>query len=177
MGFMTWRQLKPVLILTVPTNLAVPALLLWLAPRLLPPALLKMPLPALAPYLGLALIALGLALWLWAAVLLAKEGGGTFAPWDPPRSLVVRGPFRYTRNPMMSGVLAILLGEALALSSWPLLGWFAFFALANLVLIPWREEPQLVGRYGADYLIYRQNVPRWLPRLSPWKAPLNGGAG
>jgi protein-S-isoprenylcysteine O-methyltransferase Ste14 len=118
---------------------------------------------------GAVLIAAGLALWAWTVTLFARIGKGTLAPWDPTQRLVVHGPYRHVRNPMISGVIAILLGEAALLGSWTLLAWaLAFFAL-NATYIPLVEEPGLVRRFGDDYLRYRENVPRWLPRPRPWE--------
>ena len=84
------------------------------------------------------------------------------------RYLVVRGPYRHVRNPMITGVLAIVLGEAaIAASGWLLL-WFAiFFAMLTTVIRVW-EEPHLARQLGGEYFNYR-NVPRWIPRLSPWE--------
>jgi protein-S-isoprenylcysteine O-methyltransferase Ste14 len=80
----------------------------------------------------------------------------------------VCGPYRHVRNPMISGVLAILLGEAaVAVSNWLLL-WFAIFLTFQMIAIRFWEEPHLVQRYGGDYLTYRHNVPRWIPRISAW---------
>jgi len=70
-------------------------------------------------------------------------GRGTLAPWAPPEKLVVLSPFRYVLNLMISSVLLVLLGGS--------------------------EEPVLVRRFGEEYLRYRENVPRWLPRLRPWR--------
>jgi protein-S-isoprenylcysteine O-methyltransferase Ste14 len=61
--------------------------------------------------IGVALIAAGLALWLWTLRLFIRIGEGTLAPWDPTRRLVVEGPYRRVRNPMITAVLAVLLGE------------------------------------------------------------------
>ena len=69
---------------------------------------------------------------------------------------------------MISGVAAILLGEAALIGSPRLLAWFGFFLALNATYIPLVEEPGLVRRFGEDYLVYRRNVPRWLPRLTPW---------
>ncbi len=100
--------------------------------------------------------------------LFAQIGKGTLAPWNPPQKLVVAGPYRYVRNPMISGVLFILLGEAVIFGSVYLLGWFLlFWTLLHLVIL-FYEEPGLVKRFGRDYVIYQENVPRWIPRLSPW---------
>jgi protein-S-isoprenylcysteine O-methyltransferase Ste14 len=117
---------------------------------------------------GAALIGVGLALIVWTVSLFASEGRGTLAPWDPTSRLVVRGPYRRVRNPMISGVLFVLLGEAAALGSVAVLLWFAAVFGLNAVYIPLVEEPGLVRRFGADYERYRRHVPRWLPRLRPW---------
>ena len=98
------------------------------------------------------------------------EGDGTLAPWDPPRRLVVSGLYRYVRNPMISGVLLIVSGEALVLWSWPLAEWAMIFLLLNALYIPVIEEPMLVQRFGASYREYCRHVPRFWPRLRPWKS-------
>ena len=118
--------------------------------------------------LGGALVAAGVALVAWTATLFARIGRGTIAPWDPTRRLVVLGPYRHVRNPMISGVLAILLGEAAIFGSLPLLLWFAGVFAVNAVYLPLVEEPGLRRRFGPEYDEYRANVPRWLPRLRPW---------
>jgi protein-S-isoprenylcysteine O-methyltransferase Ste14 len=121
--------------------------------------------------LGIAALALGLALFVASLRRFASEGKGTLAPWDPTRHLVVRGPYRYVRNPMISGVLFVLLAEALLLRSLPLAVWAGAFALLNAIYIPLSEEPGLEARFGDAYRRYRENVPRFLPRLRPWDAP------
>jgi protein-S-isoprenylcysteine O-methyltransferase Ste14 len=70
---------------------------------------------------------------------------------------------------MISGVAFVLAGEAVALGSKSLFLWFTAFVLVNAVYIPLVEEPGLRRRFGEDYDAYRTNVPRWLPRLQPWK--------
>ena len=119
--------------------------------------------------LGVALVAAGLGLLAQTIALFATVGRGTLAPWDPTERLVVHGPYRRTRNPMISGVLCVLLGEALAFGSWPLLGWFALVLAVNAVWFPLVEEPGLRRRFGDDYEAYRAAVPRWIPRLRPWR--------
>jgi protein-S-isoprenylcysteine O-methyltransferase Ste14 len=129
-----------------------------------------LPTPAdlLPGVLGVALIAAGLTLMVQTISLLSKVGEGTLAPWDPTRKLVVRGPYRRVRNPMISGVMSILLGEAALLGSPQLLLWFAGFLAANAIYIPLVEEPGLVRRFGDDYLAYKRAVHRWIPRRRPW---------
>lgn len=119
---------------------------------------------------AMGLAALGVGVTLFAASLrrFAGEGEGTLAPWDPPRALVVRGPYRYVRNPMISGVIGVLVGEALVLRSVPHLVWALFFTVLNLVYIPLVEEPQLERRFGDAYRHYCANVPRVVPRATPW---------
>lgn len=103
-------------------------------------------------------------------VQFAHIGHGTLAPWAPPQRLVVQGIYRYVRNPMISGVFCILMGEAFILNALPLLGWFGLFFTAKLIYIPLHEEPHLRWRFGLDYQRYQEQVPRWLPRMPP--APL-----
>jgi len=114
--------------------------------------------------LGGLLIVFGLTFGAWTSALFLKFGCGTPAPWDPPRQLVIRGPYRHVRNPMIASVFFMLLGEAALFGSWVILGWFCVFLAANLVYIPAVEEPRLARRFGEDYLRYRRNVPRWIPR-------------
>jgi protein-S-isoprenylcysteine O-methyltransferase Ste14 len=118
---------------------------------------------------GAALLGIGLTLMARTITLFARVGRGTLAPWDPPRRLVVRGIYRHVRNPMISGVLCVLLGEALLLGVPRLFGWFALFLLANLIYIPLFEEPGLLRRFGDDYRRYCAHVPRWIPRLRAWQ--------
>jgi protein-S-isoprenylcysteine O-methyltransferase Ste14 len=119
--------------------------------------------------LGVAALALGLVLFVASLRRFASEGEGTLAPWDPPRELVVAGPYRYVRNPMISGVIFILFGEALLLRSWPHGLWAATFLGLNLVYIPLLEEPQLERRFGEPYREYCRHVRRIVPRVRPWE--------
>ncbi|HEY6418932.1 MAG TPA: isoprenylcysteine carboxylmethyltransferase family protein [Candidatus Binataceae bacterium] len=130
---------------------------------------LPMPLNMVMTAAGLAIMVAGL--WLAAGTIrmFATAGEGTLAPWDPPRKLVARGIYRYVRNPMISGVLAILLGEGILLGSVAILEWFAIFLALNSVYIPLSEEPALAARFGQDYLLYKRHVPRWIPRFTPWE--------
>ncbi|HEU4701915.1 MAG TPA: isoprenylcysteine carboxylmethyltransferase family protein [Conexibacter sp.] len=129
---------------------------------------LSAPLAALVLLLGAALVAGGLVLVVQTIALLGRDGHGTLAPWDPTSRLVVRGPYRRVRNPMISGVLAILLGEAVVLGSPAVLAWAAVFLLANALWLPLVEERGLLRRFGDDYARYRAHVPRWVPRARAW---------
>jgi protein-S-isoprenylcysteine O-methyltransferase Ste14 len=118
---------------------------------------------------GILLLMVGLTLFVASLRKFATEGEGTLAPWDPPRKLVVRGPYRYVRNPMISGVILVLLGEGLVLLSRVHVLWGLTFLGINAVYIPLFEEPQLASRFGDSYRDYCRHVPRLVPRLKPWR--------
>jgi protein-S-isoprenylcysteine O-methyltransferase Ste14 len=106
-----------------------------------------------------------LAVWTW--TLFVTQGRGTLAPWDPPTRLVVRGPYRHVRNPMITGVALILAGEAVFFRSWGIAIELGIFVIANAIWFPLVEEPGLRERFGPEYEEYRQRVPRWLPKVRP----------
>jgi protein-S-isoprenylcysteine O-methyltransferase Ste14 len=112
-------------------------------------------------------VLLGTCIWEFAA-----SGGGTLAPVDPPRQLVVRGMYRYVRNPMYLSVTTILIGEALLLRSRQFLAYFLFwFAAVNLFVLGY-EEPTLRRKFGASYDRYLASVNRWLPSFRSHPPPL-----
>lgn len=156
---MTWlRHALAIVLLPGTVTIAVPALLLDdfdLAPW--PLALV-----------GAVLILGGFLLWAWTVWLFARIGRGTLAPWDPTERLVVEGPYRHVRNPMISGVVAILLGEAALFESAALAIWAAAFVAINVVWFVLSEEPGLRRRFGESYEEYTRNVPRLIPRRTPW---------
>ena len=110
---------------------------------------------------AMLLIAVGAGLCWKTFSLFIEYGEGTPAPFDPPRKLVIRGPYIYMRNPMMVAVCLVLSGEALLFASVPLGLWFLFFFGLCLILIPLWEEPDLEKRFGESYREYKQKVPRW----------------
>lgn len=114
------------------------------------------------------MIAAGFILLVTTIRQFARRGKGTLAPWDPPRKLVIEGPYRYSRNPMISGVSIILLGQVIIFGSIPLLIWFLYFTITNNIYIVKREEPLLEEKFGDEYLDYKSNVPRIIPRSKPW---------
>jgi protein-S-isoprenylcysteine O-methyltransferase Ste14 len=121
------------------------------------------------PTIGIICVILGLVLMIATIRLFVTVGKGTLAPWEPPQKLVVRGIYRYVRNPMISGVLLVLLGEALLTASLTLFYVLLAAVVINAIYIPLSEEPGLVKRFGDEYLTYKRNVPRWIPRLTPWE--------
>jgi protein-S-isoprenylcysteine O-methyltransferase Ste14 len=154
-----WRHVRAIGLLPFAATVVVPALILAGGDVDVAQAPLAV--------LGVVLIAAGLATFVWTVSLLARLGRGTLAPWDPTSRLVVAGPYRYVRNPMITAVLSVLLGEAALFGSTGILVWAGVFFAANLAWFPLVEEPGLVRRFGADYEAYRAEVPRWLPRLTP----------
>jgi protein-S-isoprenylcysteine O-methyltransferase Ste14 len=123
--------------------------------------------PATLGRLELAGIAVGVGgalLALWCIVTFAFVGRGTPAPFDPPRRLVVSGPYRYVRNPMYLGAGLALGGAALVYRSVPLLIYLGAFLVATHLFVLAYEEPTLARLFGDEYVAYRTRVHRWLPR-------------
>jgi protein-S-isoprenylcysteine O-methyltransferase Ste14 len=121
-----------------------------------------------ARVVGAVILLLGFALFGWCVILFARVGQGTLAPWDPTRNLVAVGPYRHVRNPMISGVALMLFGQALSWGSMLLTLWAFAFVIINHVYFVLLEEPGLQARFGERYLAYKANVPRWVPRRTPW---------
>ena len=170
-----WKHLLAILLLPGIVTIVVPSAIILLTGEIEFGWGLARPYDLLPTLFGCILIGLGFFQKIKTISLFATVGEGTLAPWEPTRMLVVRGPYRYVRNPMISGVLAILLGEALILGSLPLIYWFLLFFLLNAIYIPLVEERDLVHRFGNDYLNYKKNVPRWIPRLKPWNSASDEG--
>ena len=117
---------------------------------------------------GMAALGLGITLFSASLRQFVVKGRGTLAPWDPPKHLVVEGPYRYVRNPMISGVVFILAGESLILLSRTHAAWLLIFLCMNLIYIPLLEEPVLETRFGDAYRMYRRHVRMIIPRVRPW---------
>lgn len=115
---------------------------------------------------GALVSAAGFTLFAWCVLLFARVGRGTLAPWDPTQALVAVGPYRYTRNPMISGVALMLAGEALVAGSVVVGVWTLVFFVINHLYFILSEEPGLEARFGEPYRAYRAAVPRWLGRQS-----------
>jgi len=99
----------------------------------------------------------------------AVQGLGTPAPVAPTQHLVVTGLYRHVRNPMYVAVAAVILGQALLFADWRLLAYGAVFWLACHIFVLAYEEPTLKQTFGAEYDAFRANVPRWIPRMTPWR--------
>ena len=101
----------------------------------------------------------------------ALQGLGTPAPVAPPKNLVVTGLYRHVRNPIYVAVVAIILGQAMLFGDWRLVWYAALLWLFFHVWVLALEEPTLKQTFGAQYEDFRANVPRWVPRLTPWRVP------
>lgn len=93
------------------------------------------------------------------------KGHGTPVPTDPPKELVVTGPYRYVRNPIYVGVLGIFLGHFLRFGYWALLLYMIFAFIGVHVFVVFYEEPTLKRKFGAAYEEYLRRVPRWIPKI------------
>lgn len=123
---------------------------------------------------GVLLILIGLPGLVDSFARFALQGLGTPAPIAPTKTLVVTGLYRYVRNPIYVAVVAIILGQALLFGAWGLVLLGAVFWLACHLFVVVYEEPTLQRSFGAEYEAYRANVPRWIPRLSPWRVASQG---
>lgn len=118
----------------------------------------------IAQAVGMVTAAIGAALALWCIFTFAVLGKGTPAPFDAPRHLVIRGPYKLVRNPMYVGATVALAGAALFYESAALAGYAAAFLVAMHAFVLWYEEPTLGRTFGAEYMAYCQQVRRWWPR-------------
>jgi protein-S-isoprenylcysteine O-methyltransferase Ste14 len=128
------------------------------------------PLFGIAPlrWLGVLLLILGAVLLLETFARFALQGLGTPAPIAPTRTLVVTGSYRFVRNPMYVAVVALILGQGLALGNAVVLGYGLVVWLVVHLFVLTYEEPTLSYSYGEQYDRYHAHVRRWLPRLTPW---------
>jgi protein-S-isoprenylcysteine O-methyltransferase Ste14 len=141
-------------------------LLIYLPARVLSRSGIVRPAIAVPQVAGMLIGAVGAAVALWCIFTFATVGRGTPAPFDPPRRLVIRGPYRFVRNPMYIGAGLALVSAALFYQSLPLLGYAALFFLAAHVFVMLYEEPTLRRTFGQEYEAYCRQVRRWWPRAS-----------
>ncbi len=105
----------------------------------------------------------GMYLLIVTCLLFHKIGKGTLAPWNETKHLVVEGPYKIVRNPMILGVMMILLAEAFLLNSYAILMYLIIFFVINTVYFKMYEEKKLIQKFGDEYIRYRNEVPMWLP--------------
>ena len=125
---------------------------------------------------SMALLIFGAVLWLIGLTLLLATirmfmliGRGTIMPWDPTRKLITGSLYGHVRNPMILGVLTVQVGAAIMFASTGVTALAVVFLVVNTVYFIYSEEPGLEKRFGAEYVEYKRNVPRWIPRLKPWR--------
>jgi protein-S-isoprenylcysteine O-methyltransferase Ste14 len=137
----------------------VPARLLERAGIARPPAM------GVPEYAAATAVVAGSLVALWCVLTFVFVGRGTPAPFDPPRRLVVRGPYRFVRNPMYLGAGLALAGAAGVYHSLALLIYVGVLAAATELLVVFYEEPTLARLFGPEYEAYRREVHRWIPRV------------
>lgn len=119
--------------------------------------------PPVRGWYGGVVIGAGVALYVASVRAFAVAGRGTPGPWDPPRRVVDRGPYRYVRNPIYVAAMLIVLGEAGLFGSVTLLEYAGGAAVAFHLLVVWYEEPRLRRAFGEPYAAYVRTVRRWIP--------------
>lgn len=119
--------------------------------------------------IGLVMGVVGLVLLVMTIRTFIMVGNGTIMPWDPTRKLVMVGLYRHVRNPMILSVVTMQVGEAILFASYGI----ALLAILNMVVntiyFIYSEEPGLEKRFGEEYVEYKKNVRRWIPRVKPWQ--------
>jgi len=115
---------------------------------------------------GMVIGATGAAVALWCWFTFALVGRGTPAPFDPPRRLVIQGPYRFVRNPMYIGADLVLAGMAIFFESLPVLVFTGLFILTTHLFVVLYEESALRRTFGEEYEVYCSRVRRWCPSAS-----------
>ncbi len=119
--------------------------------------------------IGLVISVVGLILLIVTIRMFIMIGNGTIMPWDPTKKLIIVSLYRHVRNPMILNIIIIQVGEAILFASYGI----ALLAILNFVIntiyFIYSEEPGLEKRFGEEYIEYKKNVPRWIPRLKPWQ--------
>ena len=114
-------------------------------------------------------LALGLFLAIWSVrTFYIKGGEGTPGPWRPISNLIISGPYRYSRNPMILGVVNLLLFESALFTSMTFLLWATVFFVGNIIYFKTFEERELIKRFGTDYENYKNEVPMLFPKFTPY---------
>ena len=114
-------------------------------------------------------LALGLLLTIWSVrTFFTKGGDGTPGPWRPVSNLIISGPYLYVRNPMLLGVFFLLLFESIFFTSVQLFFWFIVFFVGAIIYFKTFEEKELIKRFGIDYEDYKEKVPMFFPKFTPY---------
>ncbi|NCO97164.1 MAG: isoprenylcysteine carboxylmethyltransferase family protein [Candidatus Aenigmarchaeota archaeon] len=140
--------------------LIIPFLLIYLNARINLPVFSNL----FFTIVGLFLIFIGTAVFLYCSGLFIKIGKGTPAPIEPPKKLVIKGLYKFTRNPIYLGYMSIFFGEFFIFGQFLLLVYFILSISLIHFYVVCREEPLLKRRFGKDYIEYMKRVPRWFPK-------------
>ena len=120
-------------------------------------------------YVAMFFLSLGLLLAIWSVRTFYTKGGeGTPGPWRPISNLIISGPYRYVRNPMILGVVNLLLFESALFASMSLLLWATMFFVGNIIYFKTFEEKELIKRFGTYYENYKNEVPMLFPKFTPY---------
>ena len=120
-------------------------------------------------YAAMFFVSLGLLLAIWSVRTFYTKGGeGTPGPWRPISKLIFSGPYRYVRNPMILGVVNLLLFESALFNSMLFLLWAFVFFVGNIIYFKTFEERELIKRFGTDYENYKNEVPMLFPKFTPY---------
>jgi protein-S-isoprenylcysteine O-methyltransferase Ste14 len=125
--------------------------------------------------IGGLLIAFGIPILLESFGRFALQGIGTPAPVFPTRHLVVKGFYRYVRNPMYVAVVSVILGQGLLLGNLHLVAYATLVWLTMHLFVVTYEEPTLQESFGAEYKSFCAHVPRWIPRFTAWREDTDEG--
>ena len=145
----------------------------WLGPKFMMSLNEKFGLPILqspnTKIIGAFMICAGVVIFIYCWSLFKILGTGTTQPLDPPRRIVINGLYRYTRNPIYVAWVMVLLGVFLYFGHILLLIYAVFNGVTLHLYVVLREEPVLRKRFGEEYIRYTKSVPRWIPRLTPYR--------
>jgi protein-S-isoprenylcysteine O-methyltransferase Ste14 len=117
---------------------------------------------------GLSIMFIGLYLMIRTISMFIRIGKGTLAPWSPTRKLIIKDLYGHVRNPMITGVLIVLIGESITILSLNIFIWSIIFFVINNFYFVLLEEPQLEKKFGAEYREYKKHVSRWIPGRKPF---------
>jgi protein-S-isoprenylcysteine O-methyltransferase Ste14 len=150
-----------------------PGSMAGLVPYLLTHGQVEAGLPPAVRVGGAVLIGISLISVVESFARFVVRGRGTPAPIAAPTHLVVSGQYRHVRNPMYVALVLAVVGQAIVLGSWTLATYAAFLLVLFHGRVITYEEPRLAAQFGPQFAAYRAGVPRWLPRITPWRGELD----
>jgi protein-S-isoprenylcysteine O-methyltransferase Ste14 len=119
--------------------------------------------------IGFAITVGGLVIFIATIIMFIQIGNGTIMPWDPTTKLIVTSMYSHVRNPMILSLIVLQIGEAVLFTSYGIAALAIVNFTINTVYFIYSEEPGLEKRFGDAYVEYMKHVPRWIPRLKPWR--------